>query len=199
MEDNFKKLLEKRETALKKFVRKDKPYSNFINENFYTNQFILIIDPMFMRFSESDRVIEKKYEYSRFTEFEKVKKKISEYDYDNCSTKVFQKGVFKEFVKELKKMSMDQIKILPNGDFKLFDQYGYWKWNIQGHSDVFENINFECDNKLFQNVLNYFIATGHEEVTIKSNKDFMVITSDGGVKVFICSVLLAEFENNLWK
>lgn len=75
MEDNFKKLLEKRETALKKFVRKDKPYSNFINENFYTNQFILIIDPMFMRFSESDRVIEKNMNIQDLQSLKKLRKK----------------------------------------------------------------------------------------------------------------------------
>lgn len=199
MEDNFEKLLSDRVTALKKFIRKDINYSNYINEKMYTNQHILIIDPNFIRFSEENRVIDKKKEYAKFEEFNKIKEKLATLNQLEWNTKIVPKSMFKDWVKELKRMTMDQIKIYPNGEFKIFDKFGHWKWSIEGKSEVFEGIDFECDNKLFQNVLNYFIAVGSNEVTIKSNKEFMVISNDGGVKIFICGVLLAEYSYNLWK
>lgn len=199
MEDNFAKILSKRITALKKFTRKDVPYSNYINEKFYTNQHILIMDSAFMRFSDEARILDKKNQYSTFLEFDKIKEKLSNYDYDSCCIKKIPKAEFKDFVKNLKRMTMEQIKINPDGSFRIYDQYGYPKWNIEGQCEIFEDINFECDNKLFQNVLNYLLEIGSEEVTIKSNKEFMAISNDGGVKIFICGVMLAEYEYKLWK
>lgn len=189
-------LLKSRITALKRFKIKDCDESNYINSGFYTNKIIFIVDPFLSNIDEEQRVFDSSSEYKALDR--ELIKKLENFNSDNRNyrEKIFDKSSFKTLVTELKKFGMEQIRIHPDGTFECYDKTGHLKWEINGKWEGFKDLELDCDNKIFQDILNYMIAAKVIEIKIKTDKKFLLVEGTGGIKaLYRGTIFKGDFEN----
>lgn len=195
----LEKQLGERKTALKKFTRKGVGYSNYIHEKFYTNQYIVIVDPFFQRIqNEKDRTLDIKKESEKLER--SIGSFIEKFKVGNYSEKVLDKVSFKEFETEMKKISLDQLEVIEDGNFRAYDTTGRLRWDIYGKTEFLEGIKLNMGLALFKNILNYLKTVGSDEVKIRTFKDKAIFVNNNGVRIYLGGVIFEEKAvNTQWK
>lgn len=193
------KQLESRIKALKKFFNKI-PESNFINNGFYTNDWMYIKDDTLIEIPQEFRIIDSKKEHKKILNKVELDGKLKIFKEQKYSVKKLTKQEFTKFFTDFKRFNFEQIKI-QNGHFILFDNTGHIKWKCRGFTEYFKDINLEFDFKLLLNIFNYLSEIGADDITIYSSKTFLVIKAraQSTITLYSRGVVLEEVNENSFK
>lgn len=182
MADKLAPNLENRIKAIKKLINKD-PISNYINNGFYTNGYILIKDSELSYIPNENKIL-KNAPYTKLLNTSEIMDKIKKFEEIKYMERKMDKTEFNKFYEELKRFGFQQIKI-KNGQFMLFDSEGHFKWQCRGYTEVFKNMFLQFDYKLFLNVMNYISEIKATDITLLTNKTYMMIKATAGASVTI--------------
>lgn len=184
------KLIKEKIKNLKKFKLNKK--SNYINKGFFTNGFVFVKDRALEDLNDELRVIDPGSDFEKTELTEEMLKKLDEFSKIDFCKKEFTKSSLKKFLKEFKKISLEQIQILPNGKFRWFDDLGNQKFKCVGEADIFKDIYLEFDNKMFRNIIEYFEDSESNEITLYTNRTFLLMKSIEGITIYARGVNLAK-------
>lgn len=183
------KMIDDKIKFLKKFYENDK--SNYINKGFFTNGFIFITDKLFEDIPDELRIIDSKKEYEKIEITKEQLNILENFKQIKFIEKKFNKKELKDFLSELKKLSLEQIQII-NGKFRWFDNLGYHKFKCVGEGEIFKNIILDFNTEMFKNILGYFELNGSTEMTLYTNKTFLMMKSIDGITIYARGVNLTK-------
>lgn len=193
------KQLESRIKVLKKLINKF-PESNYINNGFYTNNYIYIKDDMLIEIPKECRIIDQKKDNKKILNKVELEEELKIFKAKKYSIKKISKQEFTKFFTDLKRFNFEQIKI-KDGNFILFDNTGHIKWKCRGYTEYLKNINLEFDFKMLLNIFNYISEIGADDISIYSNKTFLVIKcrAQSIITIYARGVVLEEINENSFK